>query len=92
MLKRTDTLLLLLIRSLASRTENYSYILCISQQFGEKKSSYVQIREHAEVNLQYQHRFIKSLTCIIIQTKLFALSGILEFIKDNEREDLFIKV
>lgn len=57
-----------------------------------KKSSYVQIQEHVEINLQYQHRFIKSLTCIIIQIKLFALNGILVFIKDNEREDLFIKV
>lgn len=57
-----------------------------------KKSSYVQIQEYVEINLQYQHRFIKSLTCIIIQIKLFALNGILVFIKDNEREDLFIKV
>lgn len=64
----------------------------ISTVWGKQKSSYVQIREHVEINLQYHHRFIKSLTCIIIQTELFALNGILEFIKDNEREDLFIKV
>lgn len=67
--EREDTPLFLLICSSVSPTENYSYILCISQQFGEK-SSYVKTREHVEVNLYYQYGLTESLTCYYINQTL----------------------
>lgn len=63
------------------------YILKISTV--RKKSSYVKFRENVKINTFYQTDLLKFYHVLLY--KPYCLS-IIEFIKDNERKDLFIKI
>lgn len=54
-----------------------------------KKSSYVKFRENIEINIYCQIRFTENLTCLLYKP---CYLSIIKFIKNNEKEDLFIKI